>query len=315
MKTEEKTEYVCSFLQMRIDEEFPFPFQVTYEDEYFLFRLKNSRKECSAKLRRTDEVIAGIVHGTKEQKEEEVRRIFEILSAALAARENTAFADCSDYEKVRNELILRPLNYQRVKKDIQDVPYIRVGDIALVLYAVMAHSGNDYFTAKIHRNQMQNWKGSEEEILEEALINTSFLYPPRLYSVEQLLAWEVKQKEDGRFMAQDPFSINRGMRSHVLTNTLEINGAIAIFYPGVARKIAEGFGEDFYIAFTSIHEVQVHSASMITPDIIKSSIREMNHSCNRADEVLTNAVYCYSAESRSFGQLIDGRFLEVRKDV
>lgn len=316
MNSEEKIEYVQHFLQTRIEEEFPYPFQVSYEDGSFLFSLRNGRKECCARLRQADEVIAGIVSGTKERREEEIARLFEILRAAMQAVESTALSDCSDYEKVKNELILRPLNYELVKGDIEDVPHIRIGDIALVLYAVMAHEGSDYFTAKMHRSQMEGWNRTEEEVLEEALVNTSFLYPPRLYSVEDLFLWDKKEHADGQFMAEDsPMQIKKGMRGYILTNTLEINGAIAMFYPGVARKIAEGFGEDFYIAFTSIHEAQVHGSSMITPDIVKSSLQDTNKHCNRREEVLTNRVYCYRLEQKSFGVIYDGEFLEVRKDA
>lgn len=316
MKQAEKIEYVRNFLQTRIDEEFPYPFKVTYEEEHFMFRLKNGRKECCARLKQTGEVIDCISCGTQEKRAEEVNRLFEILRAAIQAQESTALSDSSDYEKVKNELILRPLNYHLVKEDIRDVPHIRIGDIALVLYAVMAHSGNDYFTAKMRRSQMEKWSRPEDEVLQEALVNTSFLYPPRLYSVEDLLAWDGKQHEDGRFMSEeDGVSIRKGMRGYILTNTLEINGAIAMFYPGVARKIADGFGEDFYIAFTSIHEAQVHSAGMISPDVVHSSLRDTNKHCNRREEVLTNRVYCYHYDKKCFGIIQEGEFLEVRKDV
>lgn len=315
MKQEEKIEYVRNFLQTRIDQEFSYPFKITYEENQFVFRLKSGKKECCARLKQTPEIVSSISSGTKEQKEEEISRLFQILRAALQAQESTALSGCSDYEKVKNELVLRPLNYHQIKDELKDVPHIRVGDIALVLYAVMAHAGCDYFTAKMHRTQMGNWNRTEEEILEEALVNTSFLYPPRLYSVEDLLTWDGKQHEDGRFMApDDTIQVKKGMRGYILTNTLEINGAITLFYPGVARKIAESFGEDFYIAFTSIHEAQVHSVSMISPDVIENSLKDTNKHCNRQEEVLTDRVYCYSLEKKSFGVIQDGEFLEVRKD-
>lgn len=315
MKQQEKIEYVRSFLQAKIDEEFSYPFKVTYEDNHFLFRLRNGKKECCTRLRQSAEVVECISSGTEEQKEAEISRLFEILRAAMLAQESTAISDCSDYEKVKNELVLRPLSYRQVKDELEDVPHIKVGDVALVLYAVMAHAGCDYFTAKMHRSQMENWNLTEEEVLEEALVNTSFLYPPRLYSVEDLLVWEGKGHEDGKFMVpDDTLQVKKGMRGYILTNTLEINGSVSVFYPGVAQKIAESLGEDFYIAFTSIHEAQIHGVSMITPDIIRNSLRDTNRHCNRSEEVLTDRVYCYSLEKKSFGIIQDGEFLEVRKN-
>lgn len=316
MKQEERIEYVRKFLQERIDREFPYPFQISYEDGQFVFRLHNGRKECCARLKQTEEMVACISGGPRERKEAELERLFEILRAAISAQESTALSDCSDYEKVKNELILRPLNYHYVKHELEDVPYIRVGDIALVLYAVMAHAGGDYFTAKMHRCQMKKWQRTEKEVLEAALVNTCFLYPPRLYSVEDLLSWDGKRHEDGKFMVdEEPLKIKKGMRGYILTNTLEINGAIALFYPGVARRIAECFGEDFYIAFTSIHEAQIHSSSMISPEVVRSSLRDTNKHCNRKEEVLTNKVYCYSLDKKCFGLILDGEFAEVYQDA
>ena len=316
MDQRERIEYVRNYLQERIDEEFPYPFQVTYEDCQFMFRLRNGKKECCARLKQTEEVIACISEGGEGSRKEETTRLFEILHAAIRAQESTALSDNSDYEKVKNELILRPLNYYFVKADLEDVPHIRIGDIALVLYAVMAHAGGDYFTAKMHLSQMEKWNRTEKEVLEAAMVNTCFLYPPRLYSVEDLLSWDSRQHDDGRFMTDDgQMKIKKGMRGYILTNTLEINGAVAMFYPGVARRIAECLGEDFYIAFTSIHEAQVHSAGMISADVVRSSLRDTNRHCNRKEEVLTNRVYCYSLEKKSFGLIRNGEFREVYRDA
>ncbi len=316
MNQEEKIEYVRCFLQERIDREFPYPFQVSCEDGQFVFRLRNGKKECCARLKQSEETMERIGGGTGELQEKEIARLFELLRAAIRAQENTLLSDCSEYEKVKEELILRPLHYPYVKEEIKDVPHIRIGDVALVLYAVMAHAGGDYFTAKMHRSRMKQWKRNEKEVLEAAMVNTCFLYPPRLYSVEDLLSWDQKRHEDGRFMTDEcPVKIRKGMRGYILTNTLEINGAVALFYPGVARKIAESFGEDFYIAFTSIHEAQIHSASMISPDVVRSSLQDTNKLCNREEEILTNEVYCYSLEQKSFGMIEDGKFREVYRDA
>lgn len=312
MKQEEKIEYAVHFLQARIQREFPLPFSVSFEGDQFLFRLRSGKRECCARLKQSREVLECIVSGTKEEKDAQVDRLFKILRAAVRAQESTALSEESSYEKVKNDLILRPLHYPAVKEELTDVPHIRFGDVALVLYAVMAHAQGDYFTAKMHRSQMQGWQRRETKVLWEALVNTSFLYPPRLYSMEDLLAWDKKRYQDGAFMTREGSGkIQKGVRGYLLTNTLEINGAVAVFYPGVARKIAKEFGEDFYIAFTSIHEAQIHACSAVRPDVVESSLRDTNRQCNRKEEVLTNSVYRYCLERDRFEILRDGSFEEV----
>ena len=315
MNEADKIEDVRRFLETRIEAEFSYPFQVTYEDGHFLFSLKNGRVECCAKLKQTKELIGCIRGGDEEERQKELERLYEVLRAAVRAQENAVFSEDSEFEKIKDRLILRPLNYRFWQERIQDVPHIRIGDVALVLYAVMSHVGADYFTAKMHREQIAHWGLEEEEVLQTALVNTSFLYPPRLYSVEDLLSWDGKRHTDGRFMAEgEEGRVRRGMRGYILTNTLEINGAVALFYPGVARRISEIVDGDFYIAFTSIHEAQIHSVGMIPAEVVERSLRETNGHCNTAEEVLTDQVYCYRAEKGSFGVIQDGEFLEVKKD-
>lgn len=315
MNEAEKIEGVRRFLETKIETEFSYPFQVTYEDGHFMFFLKNGKVECCAKLKQTEELIGRISEGSKEERQKELERLYEVLRAAVRAQESTVFSENSEFEKVKDRLILRPLNYRFSRERIEDVPHIRIGDVVLVLYAVMSHVGADYFTAKMHRDQTAHWGIPEEEVLQTALVNTSFLYPPRLYSVEDLLSWDGKRHTDGRFMAEgEEGRVRRGMRGYILTNTLEINGAVALFYPGVARRIAQILDGDFYIAFTSIHEAQIHSVGMIPADVVERSLRETNGHCNAEDEVLTDQVYCYRSEKGSFGMIRDGEFLEVKKD-
>ena len=221
MKRSEKIEYVQRFLQERIEKGFPYPFQVSGEENFFVFRLKNGKRECCARLRQTEELLDVLCEGTK----------------------------------------------------------------------------------------------AEREVLEEALVNTSFLYPPRIYCVEDIMSWEEKKHGDGRFMAEgEAAPFRKGARGYLLTNTLEINGAIALFYPGVLKKLSESLGEDFYIAFTSIHEAQIHAAGMISPDAVEASLRDTNRHCNRREEVLTDRVYCYRREKQRLGIIENGEFLEVKRD-
>ena len=169
MKRSEKIEYVQKFLKESVEKGFPYPFQVLTEDGFFLFRLKNGKHECCARLRQTEELLNILCEGTKAEKEAATERIFDILRAAIRAQESTALSEESDYGKVKSDLILRPLNYQLIRDELEDVPHILAGDVALVLYAVMAHEGNDYFTAKMHRAQIENWQRPEREVLEALL--------------------------------------------------------------------------------------------------------------------------------------------------
>lgn len=309
MNKEERMRKVVDFLQRRITADFEYPFKVAYEDGCLEFRLRNDEKEYRARLKQTEEVVSAILQGTEDEIEQATKRIYEVLQAAVTVQEMGAADPDAGYENGKKRLVLRPLNYQYVEKELTDVPHFKIGDIALVLYSVMAHRGSDYFTAKVQRNQIEKWGKKEEDILHEALGNTALLYQPRLYSLEDLLSWDECGKECGVFMeAGAKRELEKNVRGYVLTNTLEINGAVSVFYPEVAERISEMMKDDLYLAFTSIHEVQVHAAGTIGPDVIRNSLRDTNKHCNRNEEVLTNNVYCFSREKKCFGLMEDNEF-------
>ena len=60
--------------------------------------------------------------------------MLRVLEAAVEAQENTALSEKNEYGKMKNMLILRPLNLDFYRSELVNVLYIRIGDVALVLY-------------------------------------------------------------------------------------------------------------------------------------------------------------------------------------
>lgn len=307
MYGEEKISQAVDFLQRRITSEFEYPFKVAYEEGTIVFRYRDGDKECCAKMKEAEKMINLICDGSCKEIEEEIARLYEALRTAVGAREKAMFREDADYEAAKKDLILRPLNYGQVEKELTDVPHFKIGEIALVLYTVVAKNRDDFYTAKVHRKQLEKYGKGEKDILMDALRNTEQMFQPRLYSVDDLLGWLGKTPDSGVFMGEEVHrEIDKSTRGYILTNTLEINGAAVAFYPGVAEKIAEIMDDDFYLAFTSIHEAQVHAAAMIEPEVIRLSLQDTNRRCNRREEVLTNHVYFFNREKKSFGVIENG---------
>ena len=86
-----------------------------------------------------------------------------------------------------------------------------------------------------------------------------------------------------------------------LTNSRQLNGAISIFYPGVAERIANLFQNSYYIALTSIHEARLHCAGTIDPHQIRRIVRDTNR--QYPNEVLSNSVYHYDWEKKNLHKL------------
>ncbi|KSV58875.1 DUF5688 family protein [Acetivibrio ethanolgignens] len=205
--------------------------------------------------------------------------------------------DMENYDKLKERLIVRAVSWERKREQISGSVYRRFGDIALVVYLVLRETEYDFLSAKVQRQAVEKWGKTEKEIFENAMINTHVLYPPRIYD------W---LKGDGKFSYQEgvfmnilePVSLNRGIRGNCLTNVKQLNGATVLFYPGVAARIAALLEDDFYVAFTSVHEAMVHSVSSVDPRIILESLRSVN-AANEEDEILSNRIYYYSQKEKA----------------
>ena len=211
------------------------------------------------------------------------------------------FVEDNNYEECSERLILRPINFRRHRRELDNCIYWRLGDIALVLYGVLSDQGDDYITLKIHREITRRWNMSDEALLTNALYNSYEKMPPRLF-----LPGDVELRPDaskGVFMPEEQgisVKINNrnkweGIRGYRLTNVRQLNGALAIFYPGVRKRLAEMLRGDYFVGFTSIHEAVIHPAYCKNLQDMKEAIQHINAVFDEQD-MLTNRVYRYSCK-------------------
>ncbi len=211
----------------------------------------------------------------------------------------------NEYGSLKDKLFIRPLNFNNHRFELKNHIYRRVGDMALVLYILVSdeNDGNrhDVMSVKMPKSSMQAWGIEEEEVWENALINTYIMAPPRMYLNPMDLANPPYHK--GAFMALNsdiaslpPLSVP------TVTTTAQINGAIAMFYPGVMKRIAELFGDDYYIAFTGTSEARLHKKGTVQPRNILMRIKQMNKTFDPS-ETLSNKVYLYETANQKMRQL------------
>lgn len=207
-----------------------------------------------------------------------------------------------NYETVKEKLIIRPLNFTNNKYDLKEAVYKKTGDIALVLYLVIYENKEQGLgTSKVNKGIFEKWNKSIDEVWEAALTNTYVLAPPRMYMSP--LDRMDPPYEKGAFMAlgskMKPFG---KLSVPSVTTVKQVNGAIAMFYPGVKEKIASMAGGSYYVAFTSIHEAEIHCAGTIPPRNILRNLKSVDKAFG-PEETLTKKVYFYNAEKGAFDAL------------
>ena len=88
-----------------------------------------------------------------------------------------------------------------------------------------------------------------------------------------------------------------------VTTTKQVNGAVAMFYPGVKERIAELYGDSYYVVFTSIHEARTHCRGAFSPRHMLRSLQETNQAFP-TEEMLSETVFYYDRDKRSFEALM-----------
>lgn len=201
-----------------------------------------------------------------------------------------------NYEMIKDSLFIRPINFHRNEKALDGMVYHTVGDIALTLCAKICETENDVMSAKISRKSVEKWGVLVEKVFNEALHNTYEMAPPRIYRWEKL---SYNSEYDGEnFMdLLTGYEINKEAVGNCLSTTKRVNGAVAVFLPGVAERLATLLGSDFYLVFTSIHEVMIHSDKKVDPKDLAAILKATMEEATPEEDYLTSHIYHYSNET------------------
>lgn len=201
-----------------------------------------------------------------------------------------------DYEKMKDKLFFRLINYEANKVSLRNVPHIRYLDLSIIF--CLSFKGDGYMTVTINNKLMEIWEKSIKELYEQAKKNTQSLFGMSFKTMNEVLIELAKEKlkdeqeidKVNKLLAEEEFNI-----LHVLTNKKCINGSAVILYDGVLKEISEELGSDLIIFPSSIHEVLILA---FREDLSMSELKEMVHNVNKSEvpivDILSDNVYRYS---------------------
>lgn len=94
--------------------------------------------------------------------------------------------------------------------------------------------------------------------------------------------------------------LKKDAMGNCLSTSKKTNGAVAVFLPGVAERLAALLESDFYMVFTSIHEVMIHNDRNVEPEDLKEVLQETIKSATPKEDYLTSRIYHYSRATHKF---------------
>jgi hypothetical protein len=210
-----------------------------------------------------------------------------------------------DYDTAKSRLFVRLINYDRNADILRDVVHKTLGDIVFTVYAIVDENEFGIVSTKVLKSMVKKWDKNEDDIFNEAIKNTYYLTPPRIYKWEGVLCDESYAGES--FMNdEDICDLDKSFSGNTLSTTRKTNGAIAVFLPGVAERIAELLDSDFYMVFTSIHEVMIHSTgSGVDPKDLKLVLQDTLRKVTPSSDYLTEKIYKYNRRTHKFECVTD----------
>lgn len=205
----------------------------------------------------------------------------------------------NDYNKVKKHLFIRLINKNKYEQDLMDSVYRVIGDIAMVLYIRMGEIGGYSSSMKVKQRMLEQWEMDKDEVFEAALLNTYFISPPRIYCWEKMIFDSHYEGENFMNLLSD-YPIRRGAVGNCLSTVKRTNGAVAVFLPGVARRLADLMQGSLYLVFTSIHEVMIHNENTADPEDLRHVLADTVRETTSEEDVLTLHIYHYDRDTGIF---------------
>ena len=205
----------------------------------------------------------------------------------------------SDYDKIKNYLFIRLINKNKYEADLRDSVYRTIGDIAMVLYVRMGEIEGYTSSMKVKQHMLEKWDMDRDEVFEAALLNTYFISPTRIYCWEKMLFDTHYEGENFMNLLSD-YPIRRGAVGNCLSTVKRTNGAVAVFLPGVASRLADLMQGNLYLVFTSIHEVMIHNEKTADPEDLRHVLIDTIKETTPEEDVLTFHIYHYDRATGIF---------------
>ncbi len=223
------------------------------------------------------------------QDGDSVEKIVEEIAALYEHQTRSVKLDMDffrDYVLVKERICHKVINYEKNRKLLQDVPYFRWHDLAVVFYYAMREKALGKASILIHNSHLDMWGQQAEEVYRTARRNMKEHMPDILVSMQELL-----KELAGIQMGESSTAL------YVLTNKEKVFGASAMLYSEKIKELADRLGSDLLILPSSVHEVLLLPDDGIQSyDFYRRMVNEVNMTQVDLEEILSFNLYRYDRE-------------------
>jgi len=254
---------------------------------------KNNTTLTGIIVKMPNETVSPTVYLENYADENDIRYIAKKIIEDIAdARINAPQFDVNEVtslDYIKRNVSFRLVNYEKNKDMLDEIPYIKFLDLAMICYVEVSKNGAYKVT-----NTMLNHLGiTQDELFEMSKENTPNMYKPNGQNMEDMIE-ELMFGKESHHVGLDEFRMSH-MPLYALTNEQKCFGAAVILYYGVLSTLAKQIDADLVILPSSVHETIImpyDSDADFT--YIKEMVSSINQSEVAEDEVLSDNVYLYN---------------------
>ena len=223
-----------------------------------------------------------------------------------------------DYESVRKKLVLRLIHRDKNKELLEQVPFLKFKDLAIVCHCVMITEEIGTGSILIHKHHLESWGIVEDTLFQDAFENSPKMEPYSILKMSDMMKNILKDSireqvnEICEEYPQDKEALlERTLESkakeieekhipmYVLTNANRYYGASCLVYPDMLEKIGSMLQEDFYVLPSSVHEVIfVGKTECVDSFTLNEMVEEVNQTQVDEEEWLSDHVYLYQRKNQ-----------------
>ena len=223
--------------------------------------------------------------------------IHEMADVAVMQAPQMEYSVFSDYEAAKDRLFIRVTNKETIADVLAGMPRKEVEDLAITYHVLVNHDQNGIASTPVTDDLLRHYGVTAEQLHEDAIANSQRMLPAQLDSMQNML-FGMMTPEASDTLRDEPYP---GSTMLVLTNNVQLNGAAALFYPGVMDQAAERLGGNFIVLPSSTHEVIMIPADGMTDfRSLEQMVKDINRSQVAPEERLSDHVYHYDAQERLF---------------
>jgi len=188
-----------------------------------------------------------------------------------------------NFDSVEDKLSFKLVGLKDNKEYLEDIPYRRFEDLAMVPICMVRNSEIGVGHITIRNSHLDLWGITYDRLWKNLMENST-------------KTAEVKIKTMPDFLGEDYINDFDVLQNIIIVSNKEQNyGAGAVLYPGVLEKISDKYGKNLYVLPASVHEVLVlpEQGEEDEAEMLEAIVRQVNAGVLSKEDFLSDKIYYY----------------------